>query len=281
MNILYATDGSEGAKAGAAFIQHLPLTEEDSIALVTVVQAEEGRAEATPILSAGQEAIGTTPAKIHRYIRHGNAALEIIDAINWLAAEIPTDLIVVGTRGLSGIVRFFLGSVAERVARFAPTPVLIAREVKGPLKQIVVGFDGSRSSRRAINFLNTFPLHPDCEICIASMVTAPEAGGFLPGPLRHEIEAICREERQHAEKGLAEVAKILQSAGRKVVTEIHAAEPASGLLQLAEERQADLMVVGAQGTSEVEQFLLGSVSDKILRNAHCSVLVVRPYLALD
>ncbi|GAB4453981.1 MAG: hypothetical protein OHK0029_07860 [Armatimonadaceae bacterium] len=275
MNILYATDGSEGAKPGAEFLHHLPLTEQDSVCLLTVVQSEEGKAEGAPVLDTAQTIIGDTPATVHRYIRHGNAALEIIDAINWMAAEVSCDLIVVGTRGLTGIARFFLGSVAERVARFAPTSVLVAHNIHGPLRRIVIGFDGSRTARRAVDYVRKLPLTPDCEICLATMVTPSEAAGFLPAFIQKEIATVRQEERHTAEKGLQEMAQQLQESGVRVVTVVEEAEPASGLLYLAEQHKADLIVVGAQGHSEVELFLLGSVSDKVLRNSPCSTLIVR------
>jgi nucleotide-binding universal stress UspA family protein len=278
MRILFATDGSDGATAGATFLKNLPLTEEDSITLLTVLQSEERKTEGQRILDPTQKALGPTRAKLRRYVRYGNAAEEIIDAISQMAEEVPTDLVMVGTRGITGIARFFLGSVAERVARFAPCPVLVANHVRGPLKQIVIGYDGSRSARRAVGFIEKLPLTPDCEICVATMVTPKEAGGFLPGPMREEIEAFCKAERRAARQGLTEMEKQLQASGRKVVTELRDADPAAGLLQVASERKADLLVVGAQGISEVEQFLLGSVSDKVLRHAPCSVMIVRPFL---
>lgn len=278
MRILFATDGSDGAKAGAAFLKNLPLTADDTINLLTVIQTEERKAEGNRILDATLEAIGPTPATTHRYIRHGNAALEIIEEISQTAKEVPTDFVIVGTRGRTGIARFFLGSVAERVARFAPCPVLIANHVRGPLKEIVIGYDGSRSARRAVNFVEKLPLAPNCEVCIATLVTPKETGGFLPGPLREEINAICKAEQKAARQGLNEVTKQLQGSGHKIVTDLRDADPAAGLLQIAEERKADLLVVGAQGISEVEQFLLGSVSDKVLRHAPCSVMIIRPFL---
>ena len=278
MRVLFATDGSEGSTAGAAFLKNLPLTEDDTITLLTVIQTEERKAEGQRILDATSEQLGTTPAKVNKYVRYGNAALEIIEAITDTAQEVPTDFVLVGTRGRTGIARFFLGSVAERVARFAPCPVMVANHVRGPLKQIVIGYDGSRGARRAVSFVDKLPLAPDSEICIGTMLTPKEAGGFLPAPLRDEIESMMKSERRGAKQGLAEVTQLLQASGRRVITELRDADPAAGLLQLAEERKADLLVVGAQGISEVEQFLLGSVSDKVLRHSPCSVMIVRPFL---
>jgi nucleotide-binding universal stress UspA family protein len=276
MRFLYATDGSEGSKAGAEFLRSLPLTPEDEIALLTVTQAEEGKGEGQRILDQAKAWLGETPARLHRYVRTGNAALEIIDAIVWLAEEVPTDLVVVGTQGRTGIARFFLGSVAERVARFAPRPVVVASHVDSPVRSVVIGFDGSRGARRCVEFVDRLPLEPDCEICVAAITTPVTATGFLPGRIKSELESVCREERAAARRGLDEMTKQLEASGRKVTTFLEDGDPASWLLRLADERKADLLVVGAQGVSEVEQFLMGSVSDKVLRHAKTSVLVVRP-----
>lgn len=277
MRFLYATDGSEGSKAGAEFLHSIPLTEEDVIALLTVTQTEESKGDGQRILDRAKEWLGDTPATLHRYIRTGNAALEIIDAIVWLTAEVPTDLVVVGTHGRTGMARFFLGSVAERVARFAPRPVLVANHVDGPLSSVIIGYDGSRGAKRCVQFVNRLPLEPDCEICVVAVTTPLTATGFLPGNLRAEAENLCRSEKAEARRGLDKVAATLQASGRQVTTLLQDGDPASILLRVATERKADLIVVGAQGMSEIEQFLMGSVSDKVLRYANCSVLVVRPF----
>jgi nucleotide-binding universal stress UspA family protein len=51
--------------------------------------------------------------------------------------------------------------------------------------------------------------------------------------------------------------------------------PAAELVRIADEHRAGLIVVGSQGLSAIERFLLGSVSERVLRHAHCSVLVVK------
>jgi nucleotide-binding universal stress UspA family protein len=51
--------------------------------------------------------------------------------------------------------------------------------------------------------------------------------------------------------------------------------PAVELVRIADEHSAGLIVVGSQGLSGIERFLLGSVSERVLRHAHCSVLIVK------
>jgi nucleotide-binding universal stress UspA family protein len=72
------------------------------------------------------------------------------------------------------------------------------------------------------------------------------------------------------------VARDLKTAtGRTVTTEAAVGHPARELVRIARERGAGLVVVGSPGHRPIERFLLGSVSEKVLRHADCSVLVVR------
>jgi hypothetical protein len=68
-------------------------------------------------------------SRVTGHVRTGSPAHAIAD----LASEISADLIVVGAQHQSGVTRFFLGSVADKVARIAPCPVLIVRPKETPV----------------------------------------------------------------------------------------------------------------------------------------------------
>jgi nucleotide-binding universal stress UspA family protein len=63
-------------------------------------------------------------------------------------------------------------------------------------------------------------------------------------------------------------------AGRTADTEIRGGDPAAETLRLCDERGADLIVAGARGVSMIEGLLMGSVADRLLKHAPCSVLIV-------
>jgi nucleotide-binding universal stress UspA family protein len=67
------------------------------------------------------------------------------------------------------------------------------------------------------------------------------------------------------------------AAGRELKIETHArqGDPADALLDVAEERDADLIVVGNKGMTGAKRFLLGSVPNKVSHHAPCSVLIIR------
>lgn len=273
MEILYATDGSEGALEGARFLGALARTQK-KVRVITVV-SELSDSEGEHALSAARYALSASSVDAQYECRRGNPADQILAA----AEEAPPDLIVVGTRGLGAVARFFLGSVAERVARHATCPVLIARPPVGPLRRILVGADGSACSEYAVRWLNQLPLPEPATIRLVTVLPSPteimRASRLAPLPLTEDPAAFNHRVRAEAEERLDILAASLKSAGRSVETLVHEGHGAMGLLEAAESWPADLLVVGAHGMSAIDRFLLGSVSQQALRYAPCSVLVVK------
>jgi nucleotide-binding universal stress UspA family protein len=74
---------------------------------------------------------------------------------------------------------------------------------------------------------------------------------------------------------LADAAATAQAAGVSVQTLPRPGDPADAILDVAEERDADLIVVGNKGTSGAKRFLLGSVPNRVSHHAPCSVLIIR------
>jgi nucleotide-binding universal stress UspA family protein len=289
MNILYATDGSESALAGAAFLAQLPLDKSSKIRLLSVApkEDEEATSEAQRALDEAHLILSDSGARFARYLRLGHAAEEILHE----AAEHSTDLIVVGTKGRSAIARFFLGSVAEWVARHAHCSVLVTRPSSNPPQTILVGLDGSAGAEQAVRFLSSLPLPPGCRIHLVSVVF-PEAvvnssRHMLLPKLSDEVWELSQQERVAAQDRLEEASKGLSASAigasamttattvTTVTTEVRTGGAAIELLAAAEEIGADLVVVGAQGLSALDRFLIGSVSERLLRHAPCSVLCVR------
>jgi nucleotide-binding universal stress UspA family protein len=276
MRILYATDGSEGALAAAQVLALLPLETDCHLTILTVVPPGE-EADGQEVVTAGRAALSLSRARLETQVRHGNPAEEIVRA----AEDQPTDLVAVGWSGRSAIARFFVGSVAERVARHAACPVLVARPLRAKLRELIAGVDGSEGASRAVAWLQQFPLPDECEIRLLTVVTQVEdlvrTSRFFPLPLMapEDAQAFVERQRREVQARLDEVAAAFAARARPVVTEIRRGEPATALLAAAEDEGADLIVVGTQGHSPLERFLMGSVSEKVLRHAHCSVLVVR------
>jgi nucleotide-binding universal stress UspA family protein len=276
MKILYATDGSTGAQAAAEFLAALPLDASGHLTILTVLaRHEEG--EGQPALESAREALTGGAARVETQVRRGHPVEEILRA----AEEQQADLLVVGAGGHTGVAHFFVGSVAERVARHATYPVLVARPLRAKLGEVIVGVDGSVGAMDAVEWLQRLPLPAECGVRLLTALPRVEdltlTSRWLPLPLmgRSDAEAFIERLRQDAQGRLDALAASFTGVGRPAVIEIRSGDAAQTLLDVADEQDADLVVVGSHGLSTGKRFVLGSVSEKILRHAHCSTLVVK------
>ena len=141
--------------------------------------------------------------------------------------------------------------------------------------KVLLATDGSAASQEAEWFLCRVPFPEPVQLTVANVVLVP--------PLSHmrrefpsSVNEILDEYHFHAETLLAEEAARFEGINGTVETCMQSGHPADVIVQLADERQSDLVVVGARGQSRSQRFLLGSVSQKVARHAGCSVLVTRP-----
>lgn len=146
--------------------------------------------------------------------------------------------------------------------------------------KIIIATDGTPQSAGLVQAASGLQLPDGSEIIVATVVdmglpiTIDLYSGYLPSASEAESNA-----RVHADKLLsAAEAKVVEAfAGRdvKITKEALFGSPDSRIVELAEERQADLIIIGSHGYNRWERLLLGSVSDSIIHHAPCSVMVVR------
>jgi len=211
-------------------------------------------------------------------VRAGDIGHEIVTA----AAEFRAELVVVGTRGRSQLEQLFLGSTAHKVARSAACSVLISRGRSTTVTRVVVAVDGSEFSARAIRLLGRLPLPPDGQATVVhvckSLHPVLERLEVLPGA-RSRIQPMlepdrCRQ-REHAEELVHTACECLGSAGKSADAHVAVGDPADEICKLIRRVHADLVVAGARGVSGVQGLLVGSVADRLLQHAPCSVLLAR------
>jgi nucleotide-binding universal stress UspA family protein len=185
-----------------------------------------------------------------------------------IARELSVDLIVLGGRHAHGTARV-LGSVAERVVAHASSPVLIARsEPAAP--HVLAATDFSDASLPAVSaahaIVRTFGAPITLVHCVPrnEPYTAVDALANREGADAEEISA--------ARKRLREMC---ESSPEHDTSRVVVGEPAEAIVRLAEEVHASLVVLASHGRTGVARLMLGSVADKVLRDAPCSVLIVR------
>ena len=142
--------------------------------------------------------------------------------------------------------------------------------------RIVVGTDGSDTAKQAV--------HEATELAKQTGATLYIVSAFDPVPasrLREErLEAPSDIEHtvgpnEDVEAILSEAAKAVESSGVEVQTVARQGEPADAILDVAEDKNADLIVVGNKGMTGAKRFLLGSVPNKVSHHAPSSVLIIR------
>ena len=136
-------------------------------------------------------------------------------------------------------------------------------------RKILVGYDGSAPSERAVDVAISLAQCIDAKILVLAVARPPEPA------TRVEVEAVLDDAKEHYEQGLSKVQERANSAEVELETMIEVGHPAEHLIHRAETDHAELIIVGRRGTSLFEKLILGSVSERVLRYAHCPVMVMK------
>jgi len=137
---------------------------------------------------------------------------------------------------------------------------------------IVVGTDGSPTADQAVERAAALAKMTGARLALVSGYRRDNSmalgAGLYPGDLTEEA-------RVAADGCLEKAAAHLRSDGLEVETHCMCADPADALIGIAEDTNANLIVVGSKGMHGGRRFLLGSVPNKVSHHAPCSVMIVR------
>lgn len=191
------------------------------------------------------------------------------------AEAMGADVLVVGSGGATSLSRQLLGSEADRMVRNAHCPVLVARPSPRSRK-IVAATDFSDPSLPAIEMAVDEARQRSAALTLLHSIDVPRYLAAL-GPETllaarpadpsaiDELEALATERLTAAVKRF----------GIEADTVVSAESPARAIVGLAEEREAELVVIGTIGRGGIRRVVLGSVAEQVVMSAPCSVLVVR------
>lgn len=231
-------------------------------------------------LEAGEKGRGTRVAGA--VFREGRAVEEIAAQV----AEGGAELVVMTTHGRGGFERMWLGSVADGLIRSATAPVLVVREGRAagmvPLDRVVVALAGSDQDDVVVEaaLRVTDPIRARYVLAHvvppSPMIGAVDTGLAPPPNEMSGVPAAPESDRLGAaERYLQWMARPFRAHMATVETRVaHAGSPARALLMAAEDAGANLIVVGTAARAPVPRLFMGSVADKVVRRARCSVLVV-------
>lgn len=190
------------------------------------------------------------------------------------AAETTPKMIVVGSRGLGGFKGLLLGSVGRQLAEHAPCPVTIVPRTTPvepvSLETIVVGVDGSRHAARAMLCATDFAGRVGAEVVVVHAVESLQP--IDPGA--HAPEVDPRPELDARADLVEEWASPLRQLGVPYRVRVVEGDPRTALLEVAEEEEADGIVVGSRGRGPVRKLLLGSVAASVAQFSERPVTIV-------
>ncbi|MEK6681924.1 MAG: universal stress protein [Nitrospirota bacterium] len=281
-NIIAAFDGSEASKAaliessnwvkrhgGRVFIVHAVYFDEEEFSIAP--EQREKRFEFGKKISyqAKEEILSRFDINIESIVCEG----EPPDVIADIAREKKVDLIVMGTHGRKGLKRLLMGSVTSSVIASSPCDTLIVKkpckECNGEYKSILVPFDGSEFSKKALDRACKLSKIDNAEITLLYVIPRyEEMIEFF------KSESIKKSLLDEAHKIIDEAKKIASKRDASIKTEIQEGQAADKIIEAANRLKIDLIVLGTHGWRGVNKAIMGSTTERVILNAACPVLVV-------
>jgi len=213
-------------------------------------------------------------------VLYGIAPDKILDFV----VQKEIDLIIMATHGRSGVTRWWMGSVAEKVISETPAPVLLVRSRRHKktkaagklhlLDKILAPLDGSDIGQAALPYIETLAIEARASVSLLQIVSPPGTveASLLGGPdWRKFVKAM----QDAGEDYLKIVAKKFNEKGIKTVYEVVSGDPADKIVEYAEDNKMSLIAMSTHGRTGLARWVLGSVADKILHGSTMPILLVR------
>lgn len=289
--ILVPLDGSPMAEAVLPLVTTLAQAEKAEVELITVLApiAIWNAAASTIRWDAEEEAareyveakardLEKQGIKAHSNVAYGQASYAIYDA----ARDLKVDFIAMTTHGRSGITRFVLGSVADKLLH-SSAPLLLVRPgdeksikhtTAADIRKVLVPLDGSELSLTAIPAAEEMARIFDARIALCGVVTTDwiAYSGMETPVLYQDVMDSMKEATQN---NLEETAAAIKRRGYDVDCFVGIGGPADEIQRIATEQGAGMIVMSTHGRSGPRRWVMGSVADAVVRDTHLPCLLVR------
>jgi nucleotide-binding universal stress UspA family protein len=289
--ILVTTDFSAESKRALPYAAAIAKRLGSEVALLNVVEPPPRLSglESVVLLQTGDAAVGRvyggldalarrtfkTGTRVKTHVHTGKPFREIVNA----ARELDANLVIMATHGYGGLKHTFLGSTTERVIRHAPCPVLAVRGNKDTrqksvaMQRIVVTTDFSDNALRALPLAQSLAAKFGADITLMHVVDRFPIDAMLGEELTRDNRTRLTEQ---AQTRLNEVSRSWRErSGLKVDAIVRFGKPFDEITRNARALDASLIVLATHGYTGLKHAYLGSVAERVVRHAHCPVLVVR------
>lgn len=266
-NLVLATDGTEVSAGAVRVAVHLASRCGSRLTVMHMAQTypgyamfnpgavEQAEAQARDVLDRVEAQAGTACVNCAPVLRYGEEPVREIAA---QADESQADMVIMGRRGVHWLERLMLGEAAARVIGHVKCSVLVVPKESGMWdKGLLLAVDGSRYADAA---------------AVSAGALAKRCG------LPVTVLAVCASDdlKCDAIKPVADrVRDLLIADGVPAESVVMEGRPADCIVQAAADNDCDLVVVGCHGRTGLDRLLMGSVSQQVVVQARCPVLVVK------
>jgi nucleotide-binding universal stress UspA family protein len=220
-------------------------------------------------------------------VEPGEPAGVIVD----LAAAQPGTLIAMATHGYSGATRWFLGSIAEKVLRAATSHLLLVRPGDGDssgearLNTLLAALDGSELAEEVLPTVSEIAPRLNLEVMLVRVTkrvypSPPDALLPIFGANIGNLKELWEQQRLEANKYLSERVEHLRALGLTNVSSLlidGGVDGAAGeIVDFAKQIPHSLVVMSTHGESGIKRWIVGSVTERVVRHSNRPVLVIRP-----
>jgi nucleotide-binding universal stress UspA family protein len=290
--ILVPLDGSPLAEVALQHVLQLAPPGSAELVLVNVIETyrySSATMEMTPIdilryvrtgvetyMENQRDLLTARQYTVQTYIPEGDAAEGILD----VAEASGADVVVMTTHGRSGVARWALGSVAERVIHNANLPVWLVREntrITPPdeIQRILVPLDGSAMAEMALEQAQQFARQTGAELLLLRIIPEPDdINRRMIFATDSSAQTALAKWRNHAEQYLDAIAQEHLAIGIKWQTVVTSGAPVRSMLDTILTEQVDCIVMATHARLGIDRLLHGSVAAEVLRQAQCPLLLV-------
>ncbi|WP_152041122.1 universal stress protein [Salinigranum salinum] len=281
--ILLPTDGSKASSTAAEAAVRLADQFDAELHVIHVLEHDKISTETDDVAAParnGEKAVqvavelaASSGVEATRRVVEKSASIH--QEILTYTAEHSIDCIVMGTRGRSGLSlsRAVLGSVAELTLRESPVPVMTVHEetvIDADISSVLVPTDGSECAHTAVEHAGKLARSVDATLHVIYVV---EIGQVINGDrarrLREALEEI-------GEKALnLALEKVQSSTYLPTETSLVTGPPYLEIVRYAEEHDVDCIVMGTHGRKGIRRFILGSVTERVIRRADVPVISIK------